>query len=273
MTSTHDTGVITDVITDVITGVVSGSRGIRRVTSMLRILGACAVVTCATASRAPAQQATALTQLDGRVSPALRAQLTTLTDSAFAVGLPVGPLVDKALEGVSKHADDSRIVAAVRAAMTDLGIARRSLGASASEGELTAGVAVLRAGVSASALAAIRRSLPHRPLTVPLSILGALVVQGAPVPSATSARVRARYRAVNRAWRSGRGRSSPTWWIGDKFGRWSPHQFIATQYAAHQSTAHQAVAFWQLSSAARGGAARCAAFQSPCYVLRSQPLC
>ncbi|MGI9089996.1 MAG: hypothetical protein ACR2GG_02695 [Gemmatimonadaceae bacterium] len=178
MTSTHDTGVIT--------GVVSGSRGIRRVTSMLRILGACAVVICATASRAPAQQATALTQLDGRVSPALRAQLTTLTDSAFAVGLPVGPLVDKALEGVSKHADDSRIVAAVRAAMTDLGIARRSLGASASEGELTAGVAVLRAGVSASALAAIRRSLPHRPLTVPLSILGALVVQGAPVPSATS---------------------------------------------------------------------------------------
>ncbi len=112
--------------------------------------------------------------------------LPALADSASAAGLPVGPLVDKALEGASKHADDNRIVAAVRAVMTDLGLARRSLGASASVGELTAGVAVLRAGVSPSTLAAIRRSLPRRPLTVPLSVLGSLVVQGAPVASATS---------------------------------------------------------------------------------------
>lgn len=164
---------------------------IRHALRMVHLLGACAVAVCATPRRAPAQQiaarqAVALQQLDDRVSPALRAQIITLADSASAAGLPVGPLVDKALEGASKHADDTRIVAAVHSVLTDLGIAHRSLGAAASEGELTAAVAVLRAGVSPSALAAIRRSLPHRPLTVPLSILGALVVQGAPVASATS---------------------------------------------------------------------------------------
>lgn len=149
-------------------------------------LALCTGACCAFPHQLRAQRAPALSQLDGRVSSSLKRVIVVLTDSAAAAGLPVAPLVDKALEGASKHADDARIIAAVRTVMTDLGIARNSLGSVASESELTAGVAAIRAGVSPAALASFRRSLPHRPLTVPLSILGALVMEGAPVASAAT---------------------------------------------------------------------------------------
>lgn len=134
-----------------------------------------------------AQQTVSLSQLDSRVPQALRQRVGIIADSAVAAGLPVGPLVDKTLEGVSKHADESRIVAAVHTMLVDLRIARRALGASASEDELTAGVAALRAGVPPSALTGLRRSLPRRTITVPLSVLAALVTDGAPPALATTA--------------------------------------------------------------------------------------
>jgi hypothetical protein len=130
-----------------------------------------------------AQSTGTLSQLDGRASPVLKAQVAAVADSVARAGLPVGPLVDKALEGVSKGADDQRIMAAVRAVATDLGVARRALGVS-SRDELAAGVAALRAGSSAGELAELRRLLPERPLVVPLSVLASLLVDGAPAPSA-----------------------------------------------------------------------------------------
>ena len=135
------------------------------------------------AQSAPAQATSVLRQLDGRASPALTAAVTSLADSVARAGLPVAPLVDKTLEGVSKGADQQRIMTAVRAVASELRVARQALGPS-SESELSAGIAALRAGSSASSLAQLRHELPGRPLVVPLSVLASLLVDGAPAPSA-----------------------------------------------------------------------------------------
>ena len=135
------------------------------------------------ANSAGAQAVGVLSQLDGRASPSLRAQVRLVADSLTRAGLPVGPLVDKTLEGISKGADDQRIMVAVRGIAGELGVARRALGPS-SDDELTAGVAALRAGSSAAGLTELRRALPGRPLIVPLSVLASLLVDGAPAPSA-----------------------------------------------------------------------------------------
>lgn len=127
-----------------------------------------------------------LAQLDGRASASLKAQVRAVADSAAGVGLPVAPLVDKTLEGISKGADERRIMVAVRAVAADLGVARRALGPS-SDGELVAAVAVLRAGSTAEGLTQLRHSLPGRPLVVPLSVLASLLVDGAPASSAIAA--------------------------------------------------------------------------------------
>jgi hypothetical protein len=135
------------------------------------------------AKTAGAQSANTVSQLDGRASASLRAQVLNVADSVMRAGLPAGPLIDKTLEGISKGADDRRIMIAVRAIAGDLGVARRALGPS-SDGELAAAVAALRAGSSPAGLTQLRRSLPDRPLVVPLSVLASLLVDGAPAPSA-----------------------------------------------------------------------------------------
>ena len=135
-------------------------------------------------ARAATAQATgALRPLDGRASASLKAQVAVVADSVARVGLPVAPLVDKTLEGISKGADDNRIMIAVRGVANDLGVARRALGPS-SDSELAAAVAALRAGSTPAGLTQLRRELPGRPLVVPLSVLASLIVDGAPAPSA-----------------------------------------------------------------------------------------
>jgi hypothetical protein len=143
-----------------------------------------AVVALAPGSRiANAQGTSALRQLDGRASASLKARVTAVADSVAHAGLPVAPLVDKTLEGISKGADDNRIMIAVRGVANDLGIARHALGPS-SDNELTAAVAALRAGSTPAGLAQLRKELPGRQLVVPLSVLASLIVDGAPAPSA-----------------------------------------------------------------------------------------
>jgi len=134
-------------------------------------------------SVANAQGVGALRQLDGRASASLKAQVTVVADSVARAGLPVAPLVDKTLEGISKGADANRIMVAVRGVANDLGIARRALGPS-SDTELAAAVAALRAGSTPADLTQLRKDLPGRQLVVPLSVLASLIVDGAPAPSA-----------------------------------------------------------------------------------------
>ena len=123
-------------------------------------------------------------RLAGRVPEPARTQVAALVDSATAAGLPGDPLVNKALEGASKGADGARIVAAVRSLAARLRDARAALGASASEAELVAGAAALRAGATPAFLARLRRESPREPLVLPLAVMADLVARGVPADTA-----------------------------------------------------------------------------------------
>jgi len=155
----------------------------KRLLDTVAISFAAVAIVVGGASVANAQGIGALRQLDGRASASLKAQVTAVADSVARAGLPVAPLVDKTLEGISKGADDNRIMVAVRGVANDLGVARRALGPS-SDNELSAAVAALRAGSTPAGLTRLRKELPGRQLVVPLSVLASLIVDGAPAPSA-----------------------------------------------------------------------------------------
>jgi len=121
-----------------------------------------------------------------RLDPDTRVAVAAVVDSAHGVGLPVEPIIQRALEGVTKGASGARIVAAVRRLAVDLGAARTSLGTSASEAELEAAVAALRAGATPQILVHLR-DVRRPPLTVALSVLADLVASGVPADSAAAA--------------------------------------------------------------------------------------
>ncbi|MEX2178236.1 MAG: hypothetical protein WD801_05970 [Gemmatimonadaceae bacterium] len=105
-----------------------------------------------TASAFAQGNAQSASALSARLSPATRAQLERLVDSARASGLPAEPLVARAAEGVLKGADEARIVGAVRSLARELAAARAVLPAGASAATLAAGAGALRAGVSRETL-------------------------------------------------------------------------------------------------------------------------
>jgi len=121
-----------------------------------------------------------------RLEAAIRPAVAALVDSARAAMLPTEPLVQRALEGATKHASGDVIVAAVRRLAVDLAHARDALGSTASPAELTAGAAALRAGASPTILAQLRQTR-RQPLTMPLAVLADLVASGVPVDSAAAA--------------------------------------------------------------------------------------
>lgn len=125
-------------------------------------------------------------RLAGRLSPAVRAAVDSVVDSARAEGIPTDPLVLKALEGASKGASGPRIVAAVRALRHDLREAREALGPSSTEAELVAAVSALRAGTPPERLARLRAARADAPLTVPLAVLADLIARGVPADTASS---------------------------------------------------------------------------------------
>jgi hypothetical protein len=135
--------------------------------------------------------APAATAQDPRLAARLlepdRAQVQALLDSARAAGLPVEPLVDRALEGASKRATGDRIVAAVRRYWDELALARDALGTRASTAELTAGASALRAGAGPDDLRQLRELRAAQPVTVAAAVLADLVAVGVPADSATAA--------------------------------------------------------------------------------------
>jgi hypothetical protein len=135
--------------------------------------------------------APAATAQDPRLAARLlepdRALVQALLDSARAAGLPVEPLVDRALEGASKRATGDRIVAAVRRYWDELALARDALGTRASTAELTAGASALRAGAGPDDLRQLRELRAAQPVTVAAAVLADLVAVGVPADSATAA--------------------------------------------------------------------------------------
>jgi hypothetical protein len=120
-----------------------------------------------------------------RLDPETRALVVSVVDSARAAGLPSEPLIQRALEGATKGAAGTRIVAAVRRLATDLGAARSALGSRAATPELEAGVAALRAGATLDVLTKLRDAR-RPPLTMALAVLADLVASGVPVDSASA---------------------------------------------------------------------------------------
>jgi hypothetical protein len=121
-----------------------------------------------------------------RLDPDTRSAVAAIVDSARGVGLPVEPIIQRALEGATKGAPSARIVAAVRRLTVDLGTARTALGSSATAAELEAAVAALRAGATPEVLAHLR-DVRRPPLTMALSVLADLVASGVPADSAAAA--------------------------------------------------------------------------------------
>jgi len=104
------------------------------------------------AAGAIAGQADAKRRLSGRVSPAVLGAVQQLVDSAAAKGLPVEPLIEKAIEGSAKGVEPARVLSAVRAVMgrlTNAAIALRSAGVLTPDADATeAGGFALNAGLS-----------------------------------------------------------------------------------------------------------------------------
>jgi hypothetical protein len=146
------------------------------------VVAACCVVLLV-ARRAPAQQRSADVRLS-RLDSSTRVAVGAFVDSARKVRLPTEPLVDKALEGSQKGADDDRIVTAVRGLFAELRTAKGALGAGASTDEINAGANALHAGLPMTNLAQLRAASQRAGrarVTLPLTVATDLVARGVPV--------------------------------------------------------------------------------------------
>jgi len=126
-------------------------------------------------------------RLTGRLSAPARAAVAAVLDSARRAGLPTEPMIDRALEGAAKGADDARIIAAVERLAADLAAARAAFGAGVSDAEIAAGASALRAGARPDDLHQLRARRPGRPVTVAAAVLTDLVALGVPADTATAA--------------------------------------------------------------------------------------
>jgi hypothetical protein len=145
---------------------------------MMRVLVLVLVVLCPSAAGAQDPR------LGARLDPPTAGRVAALVDSARAEQLPSEPLVQKALEGATMGAPGGRIVRAVETLRDNLRGARGALGSGATESELVAGAASLRAGVPGASLRELRATRPDQPLAVPLAVLTDLIARGIPMSTA-----------------------------------------------------------------------------------------
>lgn len=124
-------------------------------------------------------------RLAGRVSPQVAAAVQQLAREAVARGLPVEPLIQKAVEGGAKGVPAERVVAAVRTLLTRLDAAAaaiRSAGVAVPDAAaVEAGAFALGAGLGSRHLGALARaSRPPHALDVTLRVAGTLAAMGVP---------------------------------------------------------------------------------------------
>jgi hypothetical protein len=125
-------------------------------------------------------------RLAGRVPDSVATVVEQVGADAFARGLPVEPLIQKAIEGSAKHVPTDRVVAAVRLVATELDTAAAALregGAGVRPDTLTiaAGAFAISAGLSGNDVTALARiGAPAAALTVGLRVAGTLAAIGVP---------------------------------------------------------------------------------------------
>jgi len=106
-------------------------------------------------------------------------------DAARSLGLPLEPLINKALEGATKRAPGPRIEAAVDTLLRRLEVSRDALAPSPTPRDIAAGADALAYGATRQALASMRAIRPSGSIAVPLAVLTQLVASGVPVARAT----------------------------------------------------------------------------------------
>lgn len=124
-------------------------------------------------------------RLDGKLDVETQAIVLHTLDSARTRGLPIEPLVDKALEGATKRAAGPRIQAAVSSLLGRLEAARDALAPNPTPRDITAGADALAFGATREALKTMRAIRPNESVAVPLGVLTQLVASGVPVGRAT----------------------------------------------------------------------------------------
>ncbi len=131
------------------------------------------------------QQGTGIAQrLTGRVPPPIASLVEELGTAASARGLPIDPLIEKAIEGSAKGVAPERVASALRllamqldtaaAALRDGGLVSDTLAIAAGEFAITAGLS----GSDITALA--RTGANAAALTVGLRVAGTLAALGVP---------------------------------------------------------------------------------------------
>lgn len=121
-----------------------------------------------------------------RLAPETQALVAPVMDSARAQGLPVQPLLERALEGTSKHATPELIAQVVRRLAGDLARAREVLGPETGPEALAAGADALHAGATPEDLRRLARALRPGRLAVPLAVLADVVARGVPADTAAT---------------------------------------------------------------------------------------
>ena len=128
-------------------------------------------------------------RLDRRVSPEVQRAVRGIAADAAAHGLPVDPLVQKAIEGGAKGVPGDRIISAVRALAGRLAEAKEAVseaGVAAPSGDVVEGGAdALNAGLSSSQVAElVRVSQPPQDPAITLRVAATLAALGVPATQA-----------------------------------------------------------------------------------------
>jgi len=140
--------------------------------SVFRRFAAAAALSVAVAHTARAQQDARLTLIrDDATREAVRQQL----GGAVSRGVPAGPLLAKALEGVAKRASASSIKAAMARLEEYWHRAAKALAPNPTDDELSAGADALQQKVPESALRSLRKMAPGRSVALEIGVLTQLV--------------------------------------------------------------------------------------------------
>jgi hypothetical protein len=131
------------------------------------------------------QQGTGIAQrLAGRVPPPIASLVQELGTAASARGLPIDPLIDKAIEGSAKGVAPERVASALRLVAMQLDTAATALrdgGLVADTLAIAAGEFAITAGLSGSDITALARTGANAAaLTVGLRVAGTLAALGVP---------------------------------------------------------------------------------------------
>lgn len=145
--------------------------------SFLVFLTGIAAVAAARPAEGQVNTAAAHRRLQHALDASTYRAVRVVFDSAQARGVPVEPLINRALQGTLHRTAGPRIRDAVATLADRLVVAKAALGPAASDAEITAGANALAVGVPRETLSEIRTLSPGKAVTVPLGVLTELVAR------------------------------------------------------------------------------------------------